>query len=621
MLSKSRVNSSLPILVFDKEKTLSSCPHKLCHSYEDFLNLHEQAQHIFWVGESSLLLKFSKIKSKNNPWSFISPSSCSISQILFLKNSFGFETVLEAPLAPYEWTDSAKDKPTLTLLQIDLLRDLELGVNTLSNHYSNITLEVFFEVFNKFKLASSLKHIKGVENLCKQVTFVLKNSYQTVIPSGTKLWFLQYLHFFYRQLKLLFQGHEVPSIKLDPGILCLSESSELLFQHTHQSLYLCKTNSQLDILFEKNIFPSFIYSSWRKEDQDLLSYIKKVKYHYYRHSPLLIANKERIEPIDKPSSSYLVIDSIVSERYCLVYYDEMFSLKNAKREQALFLSSNKEVEYYLTEYCRKLFVDLHVLKAPFDHLDTFRKVNPDVILLDVDLEQESEFQILKVIRSDIRFRNTPILLITHAQTKDSLVELAYQAGATEILFQPIQERSFQYRLCKLLQKERQLKIAKHEDAISGLLNREGFKHAFHELTEKKGAYGVLAVLDLDYLKKINDTLGHSTGDTLLLNFAKLLKLELKQNILIARWGGDEFFLFFKDHTQLEVVEKLQTCLQQWKKNQSFSTPLGFSSGLASYPKDGATLEELFTLADNYLYKAKREGRGQIKGHFSETVHY
>jgi diguanylate cyclase (GGDEF)-like protein len=616
--SKTEGNRKRKILVFDHDQRLSSCPFQLCHSYSELRTLYQDFDLVLWVEAFDLLPDFFEKKEKETKWSFVTYSSYTFEKTQGLKERFSFESILEAPLAFYEWSERPSDPFVLSRSEMSLLKEVEFGMALLKQEYSSVTLEAFFSVFNVFKNTFSLRRVQGFDSLCAEVSTILRNTYKTNIPSGTQGWFLHFLKFFYRQLKRIFQGYEVPSVSLDPGILCLSDTCDFLFQHSHQSLYLCENTSQLDDLFKKNIFPSFIYMAWKKENQELLSYIKQERYHYYRHVPLLIGSTKAVKVSEKSPSTYLVTDSIVSERYSLAYYDEIFSVKKAEKEQVFFLNTHEEIEYNITRFCQKLFIDLHIIKAPFYQLDTYKKIKPDCILLDIDLKEEKDLELIKVLRSDIRFRNTPILLMTHTKSKESLVEKAYQEGVTEILCKPVQERSFQYRLCKLLQKEQELKMAKHEDARLGLLTREGFKSAFHHFCEKEGVYGVFAVLDLDNLKKVNDTFGHGEGDRLLFNFSQFIKEKLEDTTLIVRWGGDEFLLFFMNHSPELVVEKLEQVLKEYREVEEFPFPLGFSCGIAAFPEEGTRMDSLFIRADKYLYQAKQEGKGLIRGKIRDT---
>jgi diguanylate cyclase (GGDEF)-like protein len=119
-------------------------------------------------------------------------------------------------------------------------------------------------------------------------------------------------------------------------------------------------------------------------------------------------------------------------------------------------------------------------------------------------------------------------------------------------------------------------------------------------------------IDLDGFKKINDGLGHSAGDLLLVQVAKRLQLSIRKMDTAARWGGDEFVIMLEglDHEEfvVEIAEKiLQTMSEPMDVygQEVFITP---SIGISLYPKDGTTADGLLAKADAAMYSVKENGR-------------
>lgn len=118
-------------------------------------------------------------------------------------------------------------------------------------------------------------------------------------------------------------------------------------------------------------------------------------------------------------------------------------------------------------------------------------------------------------------------------------------------------------------------------------------------------------LDLDHFKDINDTLGHSMGDALLIELAKRLRLALREEDTVTRLGGDEFILLLPD-VELEsaalVAQKLLKTLAKPYRIDQYDLTLTASIGIALYPVDGDNLETLAKNADTAMYRAKQDGR-------------
>lgn len=156
----------------------------------------------------------------------------------------------------------------------------------------------------------------------------------------------------------------------------------------------------------------------------------------------------------------------------------------------------------------------------------------------------------------------------------------------------------------------------HFDALTGLPNRVQLEEcATRHLLQADGAGGKLALLflDLDRFKDINDSLGHSVGDALLVRLARRLQAVLQADDLLARHSGDEFiFLLAGDDVallQARVQHILDMVAEPFAIGQHELT-VSASIGVAIYPQDGRDLENLVRCADAAMYQAKQNGRNR-----------
>ena len=154
------------------------------------------------------------------------------------------------------------------------------------------------------------------------------------------------------------------------------------------------------------------------------------------------------------------------------------------------------------------------------------------------------------------------------------------------------------------------------DSVTGLPNR----HMFHlrleravDLAKTAGTMTALILLDLDNFKEVNDTLGHSAGDTLLAEVAGRLRHHVREDDTAARVGGDEFALILTGLSDTDCIEaRARDVLRLFEKPAAIGDERVFMSaslGIAIYPDDTLSLEELFKNADQALYAAKASGRG------------
>ncbi|MBV1916119.1 MAG: EAL domain-containing protein [Pseudomonadales bacterium] len=165
-----------------------------------------------------------------------------------------------------------------------------------------------------------------------------------------------------------------------------------------------------------------------------------------------------------------------------------------------------------------------------------------------------------------------------------------------------------------IQEDKLRKMAQY-DALTNLPNRalfhERLEHAVTAAKRKDKHHAVL-FLDLDRFKNVNDSLGHSTGDELLIEVAKRLVSGTRPEDTVARLGGDEFAIMLEDISSLRVVvtvaQKILSLLREplaIAGHELVTTP---SIGIALYPENGNTVEELLRNADTAMYRAKGNGR-------------
>ncbi|WP_411342496.1 putative bifunctional diguanylate cyclase/phosphodiesterase [Paenibacillus sp. WLX1005] len=167
----------------------------------------------------------------------------------------------------------------------------------------------------------------------------------------------------------------------------------------------------------------------------------------------------------------------------------------------------------------------------------------------------------------------------------------------------------------------------YTDSLTGLANRYQFNLRLEEALERSRIYNhrvVVMQMDLDHFKWINDTMGHSAGDLLLINVARLIRQHAPENSLVARMGGDEFSLLVELPTDEDAdapAEMASHILRGFAKQIALREKyyhVSCSIGVCTAPLDGGDPETLLRNADTAMYAAKQMGRNQYQL-FNETL--
>ncbi|MDB5555752.1 MAG: hypothetical protein JWL86_5736, partial [Rhizobium sp.] len=157
-----------------------------------------------------------------------------------------------------------------------------------------------------------------------------------------------------------------------------------------------------------------------------------------------------------------------------------------------------------------------------------------------------------------------------------------------------------------------LHLANH-DALTGLPNRRLLNAELKNEAAVERAFALLWI-DLDRFKQVNDTHGHAIGDALLRDVALRFRSVLDNRHLLARVGGDEFVVLFRPqpglHDPAQAAESLVNAMTQPFAIESKMLQVGVSIGLACYPGDAESAEDLMRKADAALYHAKKTGRSR-----------
>jgi len=249
--------------------------------------------------------------------------------------------------------------------------------------------------------------------------------------------------------------------------------------------------------------------------------------------------------------------------------------------------------------------------------EQLREATFDVILLDLHFPDGPGLEVFRNMHAQARM--TPILLLA-GQDDQALAVQAVGAGAQDCLLQMEINGNSLGRAIRFAIERQRLQSELHNlllnDSLTGLYNRRGFLVLANEQFKllHRSAQGLLLFLfDVDRMKAINDTFGHSRGDQMLIDAAILLRNTFRASDILARLESDEFGILaigtLPSTTEL-LQARLQANLNRFNAQSRRPHQLMFSSGISyAAPESQTTLEEMLSKAEGGMNEQKQAHRG------------
>jgi two-component system cell cycle response regulator len=273
--------------------------------------------------------------------------------------------------------------------------------------------------------------------------------------------------------------------------------------------------------------------------------------------------------------------------------------------------------------------DVGVARNGQEAIDTLRSQSFDLIITDLKMPGIDGLEVLEKAKELDPL--SEVIVITGYASVDSAVEVM-RLGAYDYITKPFNLDRIRILADRALQRRRLLQAAAETEAYKRLsqldsmteaLNRRGFDELLSAEISRSRRFGrplSLLMIDLDDLKVINDTFGHQAGDAVLKEVASALKKSVRQCDIVARYGGDEFAVILVETGKVDAMLKASLLRDLLAPPGHESGPVDahpkptttISIGVASYPTDARTMEELVREADRALYGAKGRGGNSVK---------
>jgi len=265
---------------------------------------------------------------------------------------------------------------------------------------------------------------------------------------------------------------------------------------------------------------------------------------------------------------------------------------------------------------QKAGMDAYGITDPLQILEVISTKKPDLILMDVHMPECSGIELAQVIRQTSSLSGIPIIFLSSDANKEVQFKAVVQGG-DDFLTKPIDVNKLPILIESRAKRAREMNALMINDGLTGLYNHSYIKEIIDTELERSKRSGIetsVAMLDIDFFKKVNDTYGHMVGDQVLRSLSHFLLKRLRKTDKIGRYGGEEFIVILSDTPLNEALDVMKNILNSFREvvhhAEDVDFHVTFSCGVIS-TKITTDSNLLTQSMDQALYRAKRAGRNQV----------
>ena len=260
-------------------------------------------------------------------------------------------------------------------------------------------------------------------------------------------------------------------------------------------------------------------------------------------------------------------------------------------------------------------IDSKAINDPRLLLEVASEYRPDAILMDMYMPFCTGVEVTSALRQIPEYQSLPVIYLSSENDIVQQVE-ALRLGGDQFLTKPVNPIILASVVKTKIERYREMLYSGQHDSLTGLFNHSTSKLQVERMLNAAQAGGqlVVAMIDIDRFKVINDTYGHPVGDQVIRSLAWLLRGRLRNTDLVGRYGGEEFLIALPDidpEHAVRLIDQIRLDFGQLPHAHAQGTlRVTFSCGVAALP-DYLTTSTLIEAADDALLDAKRSGRNRI----------
>jgi len=347
-----------------------------------------------------------------------------------------------------------------------------------------------------------------------------------------------------------------------------------------------------------------------------------VKFATNRDVPTIVLTSLIDDNIKKTLMSYSILDYIIK--------DGKRGLENSVRSinrvlknhntNLLVVDDSKVYLNTVKDMLEKMKFNVFTASNGEEALEILKNSGKDfkLVLTDFHMPKMDGMELTMKIREEYDKDRLSIIVLSANDSSDISSQFI-SVGANDFLNKPYTQAEVAIRInsnLELLELFEKTRDMANKDFMTGAYNRRYFFEAGEKIYEKAKSDKknlAVAMLDIDKFKNINDTYGHDIGDIAIKEVANILKSNLKETDLMARFGGEEFCVLLENRTQEEVKELFEKIRKAFEDNiiETENHKIQYTTSIGIFYGIDDSLEAMIKKSDDGLYYCKNNGRNQI----------
>jgi len=248
-------------------------------------------------------------------------------------------------------------------------------------------------------------------------------------------------------------------------------------------------------------------------------------------------------------------------------------------------------------------------------------IHPEISLVvtDYNMPVMNGLELTKEIRKE-HTRSDICIIAISSNSDDEVNAMFLKKGANDYITKPFSKEEFSCRINNSIEALENIQLITNHanrDFLTGLYNRRYFfdnANKYMQETIESEEKFTIAMIDIDFFKKVNDTYGHDVGDNVIVSLSEILRANTSYKDVVSRFGGEEFCILLKDTNRDEAVtilERLRVEVEKFTYVTADEKHIKFTISIGASTNENEELEEIINQADMMLYNAKQNGRNQV----------